>query len=128
MQIIESVVDLIQQENILKVDQPFDERYVSRMEKFERKILGKDKDKDNGKDNGKKHYRSRTKFDTNEYLEFTHNSTYASFNEELRKINFRKIQMISELYKLFPTGDKHAWVEEDDLFVVKMRKEYLLDD
>lgn len=98
----------------------FDEQYLGRMEKFERRIFGKD--------NNKKHYRCRTKFDPNEYLQFTHNDLYVKINEELAVINAKKIQMIAELYKAFPTGNRHIWVEEDGVFVVKVRPEYLIKD
>lgn len=98
----------------------FDEQYLSRMEKFERRIFGKD--------NGRKHYRCRTKFDPDEYLRFTHDGMYAATNAELKRLNDRKTEMVAELYKAFPTGDRHAWVEEDGAFVVKVRPEYIAED
>lgn len=100
-------------ENVL-----FDESSQSRMEKFERKLFP---DK-------RKHYRCRAKFDCNAYTEFTHSDLYAQVNQELKLINEKRRELVSSLYKNFPVGEKHHWVEEDGVFVAQIREEYLLDD
>jgi len=92
-----------------------EETYQDRIDVFAERIFGK----------RKKHTRLPNRFDREEYMAFIHSELYRKINAEIVALKERKRELISNLYRALPTGERHEWFELEDGMVVRIRQEYL---